>query len=213
MVKLDKTRFEEDNTTETQIFWVIFMDRTYSYLIVGLLIISISCKGKKQVADYIPVIMEVSENDNPVDVFLNSNYYFLAKYSDPNYEPYGTKHWSSSDSVWTDRLLKIKRISNCSEDSLNNEHFNFFGNCILLQENIIDTLNNRTIKLILQTKNETNKVDFEYDIFHRISKIRDSLSNKTFRFVYSDAELVEIQEANLGDGMNTVESIIKFKRK
>ncbi len=189
------------------------MDNRYFYLIAGFLITLIGCNGKKQVTDYMPVTMEMSDNDNPVDVFLYSNYYFLAKYTDPNYEPYGTKHWLSLDSTWTDGLLKIKRISNCSEDSLNNEHFNFFGNCILRQENIIDTVINKTIKLVLQTENETNKVDFDYDDLHRISQIRDSLSNKTFQFVYSDTELVEIQEIDLVDGVTKIESIIKFRRK
>jgi hypothetical protein len=189
------------------------MDKRHPYLIVGLLIILISCNGKKQVTDYMPVTMEMSDNDNAVDVFLYSNYYFLAKYTDPKYEPYGTKHWSSLDSVWTDGLLKIKRVSNCSEDSLNNEHFNFFGKCVLRQENIIDTVNNKTIKLILQTENETNKVDFDYDDLHRISQISDSSSNKTFQFVYSDTELVEIQEIDLVDGTNKIESIITFSRK
>ena len=180
---------------------------------MGLLIILVSCNEKKQVDDYIPVTMEMSDKDNPIDIFIHSNYFFLAKYINPNYEPYGTKHWSSVDSVRTRGILTIRRVSNCSEDSLNNEHFNFFGRCVQRQENIIDLSNNRTIKLILQTESETNKVDFEYDDLHRISQIRDSLSNKTFQFVYAAADLVEIQEIHLTNGMSKIESIIKFKGK
>jgi hypothetical protein len=170
----------------------------------------VNCSSRTQ-GDYIPVTMEMSASDNAIDVFINSNYFFLSKYNDPDFEPYGPNHWTSTDSTLVENRLTIRRVSNCNEETLDNEHFNFFGKCIQQQVIVVDTKINKTIELSIQTSAGKRSVDFRYDNIGRILEIEDSTSETNYHFLYSDDELKEIEEID-SKGEERIQSIIRFKR-